>query len=165
MDTDLQKPWIALRGCWAELRCGQARSIGGEPLPQDLQQRHAQALETLVDAGGLARDVAGKVRVAFEQILAHDEGLMSMCYIAFPAEHMPRQDLMGQIAALEEMAGKSDLDPAVVAQVRDGLERNIAWLAQSVAGEQPGNGSDSEGETTSAEAACVLVELLLGNEG
>jgi hypothetical protein len=147
------------------LKCGQARSIGGEPLPQDLQQRHARALKALVASGEITTDVAERVGVAFEQILAHDEGLMSMCYIAFPVEYMPRQALIGQIAALEEMAGKSDLDPGVVAQVRDGLERNIAWLAQSVAGEQLGNGSGVEGETSSAEAARVLVELLLGNEG
>ena len=165
METDLQRPWTALRDCWAELKCGEARSIGDEPLSQDLQQRHSQALQALVANGELATDVAQKVGVAFEQILAHHEGLLSMCYIAIPVEHMPRQDLMAQIAALEEMVGGSDLDPAVVAQVRETLGRDIAWLAQFLAGEEPGVVSDIEVGTTSAEAARVLVELLLRDGG
>jgi hypothetical protein len=154
-----------LRECWAELRRSEANVIGGEPLPQDLQPRHTQALEALVAGGELAISVAGKVKVAFEQMLAHKEGLMSMCYIAFPVEYMPRLDLMGQIAALEEMAGKSDIDPAAVARVRASLERDIAWLAQFRAGETPGSVSDLEADTTSVEAARVLVELLLKGEG
>ena len=162
MNTNPQKPWTALRRCWAELNSGEARSIGDESLPQELQQRHAQALAALVASGDLATDVADRVGIAYEQILAHKEGLMGLCYIAFPSEYMPRQDLMGQIVALEEMAGNSDLDPAVVAQVREVLGRNIAWLAQFLAGEQPGVVSDIEVGTTSAEAARVLVELLLG---
>ena len=165
METDLTEPWTALRSCWAELKCGEARSIGDESLPQELRQRHSQALKALVASGELASDVAERVGVALEQILAHGEGLMSMCYIAFPAEYLPRQDLVGQIAALEEMAGNSDLDPVVVAQVREALGRNIAWLTQLVAGEEPAIVSDSEVGTTSAEAARVLVELLLSDEG
>jgi hypothetical protein len=164
MVADPRELWIALRGCWAELKCGLGRSEADGPLPQDLHQRHAEMLEALIAEGELTAEVAGKVGVAFEQILAHYEGLKGLCYIAFPAEYFPRQELMGQVAALEEMAGKSDLDPVAVAQVREALERNIAWLAQSVAGEKPGNPSDIERETTSAEAARVLVELL-GNEG
>jgi hypothetical protein len=163
MGTDPQKPWTALQSCWAELKCGQTRSIGDESLPQEFQQRHAQALKALVDAGELATDVADRVGIGFEQILAHNEGLMSLCYIAFPAEYFPRQDLLDQIAALEEMAGKSGLDPAVVARLREALGRDIAWLAQFVAGDEgPGIVSDIEVGTTSAEAARVLVELLLG---
>jgi hypothetical protein len=134
-------------------------------LPQDLDQRHIQALKALVAGGELVTDVADRVNIAFEQILAHNEGLMSLCYIAFPAEYFPRQDLMGQIATLEEMADKSDLDPAVVAQLREVLGRNIAWLAQFLAGEEPGIVSDIEVGTTSAEAARVLVELLLNDGG
>jgi hypothetical protein len=66
---------------------------------------------------------------------------------------------------LEEMAGNSDLDPVVVAQVREALGRDIAWLARFLAGEEPGIVSDMEVEATSAEAARVLVELLLSDGG
>jgi hypothetical protein len=157
--------WDTLRECWAELRHSETCVFGGEPLPQDLQPRHTQALEALVAGGELATSVAGKVKLAFEQMLAHKEGLMSMCYIAFPAEYFSRQDLMGQVAVLEEMAGKSNIDLTTVTQMREALERDIAWLAALQAGETPGNVSDLEVDTSSAEAARVLVELLLKDGG
>ena len=152
--------WGTLRGCWAELESGKVRSLSDAPLPADLPQRHADALGKLVADGELEAAVAERVEAAFGQMLAHVEGLRSMCYIAIPIESMPRQDLMGQIAALEEMAGESDIDPATVAQVRASLERNIAWLAQFQAGESTGLVNDVEVDTSSAEAARVLIELL-----
>jgi hypothetical protein len=161
METDMQKPWLALRGCWAELESGKAPSLSDAPLPADLPQRHADALGKLVAAGDLEAAVAGKVKVAFGQMLEHSEGLRGMCYIAMPIESMPRGDMMGQIAALEEMADKSDIDPATVAQVQASLERNIAWLAQFQAGESTGWVNDVEVDASSAEAARVLVEMLL----
>jgi hypothetical protein len=45
------------------------------------------------------------------------------------------------------------------------LERDIAWLAQSLGGKDPGDVSDVEVDTSSAEAARVLIELLLKGEG
>jgi hypothetical protein len=143
------------------LESGKARSFSNAPLPADLPQRHGDALKKLVTAGDLEATVAEKVEVAFGQMLEHVERLGSMCYIAMPLESMPRGDLMGQIAALEEMAGKSDIDPATVARVRASLERNIAWLAQFQAGESTGWVNDVEVDASSAEAVRVLVELLL----
>ena len=160
MAADIQKPWLALRGCWTELTHGKTPVTGDEPLFGDLQQRHAQALEALVAGDELSAAVAEKVGVTFEQMLAHKEGLMGLCYIAFPAEYFPRQDLMDQIAALEEVAGRSDIDPATVARVGEALERNIARLAQFQAGENPGSVGEVEVGASSAEAARVLVELL-----
>jgi hypothetical protein len=157
----MQQLWLALRGCWAELESGKERSLSDAPLTADLPQRHADALGKLVADGELEAAVAEKVEAAFGQMLEHIEGLRSMCYIAMPLESMPRGDMMGQIAALEEMAGRSDIDPATVAQVRASLERNIAWLAQFQAGESTGWVNDVEVDTSSAEAARVLVQLLL----
>ena len=161
METDMQKSWLALRGCWAELESGKARSLSDAPLPADLPQRHSDALGKLVSNGEMEAVVAEKVKAAFGQMLEHIDGLGSMCYIAMPIESMPRGDMMGQIAALEEMAGKSDIDPATVAQVRASLERNIAWLVQFQAGESTGLVHDVQVDTPSAEAARVLVEMLL----
>jgi hypothetical protein len=161
METNMQQLWLALRGCWAELESGKERSFSDAPLPANLPQRHADALGKLVADGGLEAAVAEKVEAAFGQMLEHIEGLGSMCYIAMPLESMPRGDMMGQIAALEEMAGRSDIDPATVAQVRASLERNIAWLAQFQAGESTGWVNDVEVDTSSAEAARVLAQLLL----
>lgn len=161
METDLQKSWLALRGCWIELKCGEARSIGDQPLPMDLEQRHAQALEALVAGGELSTGVAEQVKAAFRQTFDHIQGTMSMCYIAMMMGKTPREDFVEQIAALEEMADNSDLDPGVVARVREVLERDIAWLSQSLGGEDPGDVSGIEVGTSSAEAARVLVEMLL----
>jgi hypothetical protein len=133
-------------------------------LPDDLPQRHADALERLAADGELEVAVAEQVELAFEQMLAHIEGLRSMCYIAMPIESMPRGDMMGQIAALEEMAGGSDIDPAAVERARASLERDIAWLAQFQAGENPGGVSDVDVGTSSAEAARMLIELLVRGE-
>jgi hypothetical protein len=157
--------WDALRECWVELESGKARSLSDAPVPADLPQRHADALGKLVADGKLKAGVAEKVEAAFGQMLEHIEGLGSMCYIAMPCESMPRGDMMGQIAALEEMAGKSDIDPVTVAQVRASLERNIAWLAQFQAGENTGWVDDIEVDTSSAEAARVLIDLLLEGGG
>jgi hypothetical protein len=88
---------------------------------------------------------------------------MSLCYIAMMIGETPREDFVRQIATLEEMAGNSDLDPVVVERMREVLERDIAWLAQSVAGEESGNVGDIEVGAASVEAARVLIELLLGD--
>jgi hypothetical protein len=153
--------WDTLRGCWAELECGKEHSLGDAPLPQDLQQRHTQALEALVASGELSADVAEQVKAAFWQTFNHIQSTMSMCYIAMRFGKTPREDFVEQIAALEEMAGHGDLDPAVVVRVREVLERDIVWLAQSLGGEDPGDVSGVEVDTSSAEAARVLIELLL----
>jgi hypothetical protein len=160
METAVQKSWLALRGCWAELTRGKTPATGDEPLFGDLQQRHIQALKALVAGDELSTAVAEKVEVAFGQMLAHKEGLMGLCYFALPVEYWPRQGLMEQIVALEEMAGKGDIDPATVAQVRASSERGITWLARFQAGENPGDVTAIEVEATSAEAARVLVEML-----
>jgi hypothetical protein len=118
-------------------------------------------LGKLIADGELEAAVAEKVEAAFAQMLEHIEGLGSMCYIAMPLESMPRGDLMGQVAALEEMASRNDIAPATVARVRASLERNIAWLAQFQAGESTGLVNDVKVDTSSVEAARVLVELLM----
>jgi hypothetical protein len=165
METDVQESWLVLRECWAELKCGESHSLGDAPLPLDLQQRHTQALEALVAGGELSAGVAEQVKAAFWQTFDHIQSTMSMCYIAMRFGKTPREDFVEQVAALEEMADNSDLDPAVVARVREVLERDIAWLAQSLGGKDPGDVSDVEVDTSSAEAARVLVELLLKDGG
>lgn len=177
METDVTKPWLALRECWTELKCGEDRSLGDPPLPQDLQQRHTQALEALIASGELSFGVAERVKAAFLQTFNHIQASMSMCYMVMMPAEPPRQDFVRQVAALEEMAGSSDLDPGAVGRVREALERDITWLAQppdkrhprDIAwlvqppqdGGNPANVNDIEVDASSAEAARVLVELLL----
>lgn len=166
--------WDALRACWAQLECARPRApLGEAALPADLNQRHAEALEALVAGGELGPAVAGEIAGAFEELVDHIQRSMALCYMAFSAAQMGRQDLMGQVAALEAMAGESDLDPDTVAQVRAALERDMAWLARVKAGDAPPwlpipspsgpvEQTALEVDETTAEAARVLVRLLQG---
>jgi hypothetical protein len=182
METDVKKPWLALRECWTELECSKEHSLGNQPLPMDLEQRHKRALEALVAGGELSADVAERVKVAFSKTFSHIQGSMSMCYMVMMPAEPPRLDFVKQVAALEEMAGSNDLDPGAVGRVREALERDITWLAQPpdkgypqdiawlvqppLDGGNPGDVSDIavdaiKVDASSAEAARVLIELLL----
>ena len=72
---------------------------------------------------------------------------------------------MQQAALLEEMATEGDIDSETVAQAQAALERDITWLAQFHAGEEPGELEGIEVTPEAAEAAQILVELLLGDQG
>jgi hypothetical protein len=72
--------------------------------------------------------------------------------------------LVQQTAFLEEVAAEGDIDPETVAQAQASLERDIAWLAQFHAGEMPGELDGVEVTPEAAEAARILVELLLGGQ-
>ena len=157
--------WDALRRCWTELKSIEVDPFGKATEVSDLRQRHADVMEALVAGGELEVAVADEVRVAFEQAVAHVEGNMAFCYLALPIEYAPRQDLMEQIAVLQEVASESDIDPATIAQVRATLGRDIAWLGQFQAGESPGELGATEANSTSSEAARVLIQLLLGDKG
>ena len=87
------------------------------------------------------------------------------CYIALPAEFAPRDDLVRQTDLLEDLAAAGDIDPGTVAQAQEALERDITWLAQFHAGEMPGELEGIEVTPEAAEAARILVALLLGTQG
>lgn len=154
--------WKNLRACWLDLKDQRLQSFEDTDFSQDLRRRHAEALEALVAGGELQPAVAEEIGVAFAQAIAHVQRQMATCYIALPPEFNPREDLTKRSAALAEMAGRSDLDPAAVAQAQAALERDIAWLAQFVAGQQPGDLDKIEATPEAVEAARLLVELLLG---
>ena len=154
--------WQPLRSCWFDLDDPRLQSFEDNEFITDLRQRHADALDALVAAGELDPAVADEIAVAFEQAIAHVQRQMATCYIALPPEYMPRQDLVQQAAALEEMAARSDVDPNTVAQAQAALERDLAWLAQFQAGQTPDPLFSIEVPPESAEAARILVNLLLG---
>lgn len=152
----------ALRECWAELKNPALRSFDDNDFSRSLRARHADVLAALVAGGALDAAVAEEITAAFAQAILHIQGQMSLCYIAMPVEHLPRHDLMRQVAVLEEVAVKSEIDPATVAQARAALERDIAWLAQFNAGETPETLWQTPVGVTSAQAAKVLADLLSG---
>jgi len=152
--------WQPLRACWFDLNDPRLQSCADNEFITGLRQRHADALAALTDAAELDPAVADEIGAAFEQAIAHVQRGIATCYIALPPEYMPRQDLMRQAAALEEMAARSDVDPNTVAQAQAALARDLAWLAQFQAGQTP-EWFKVEVPPESAEAARVLVNLLL----
>ncbi len=161
-------PWGALRACWLELSHRLAQPKAGlsdptiAPFLADLRPKHAAALHALVSSGEIKAAVAEGIGAAFAEELEHAERSMSLCYIAMPSEAMPRQDMLAQVAALEQIAAQSQLDPATVAQARAALERDIDWLAHLKAGQAPAQSGNASEAT--AEAVNVLIQILLGDK-
>lgn len=150
----------ALRECWAELKNPELRSYDDATFSTALRDRHAAALQGLVQCGELEASAASEIQAAFAEAVTHIQRQMSLCYIMIPMESGPRADLMRQVAVLEEMAAKSEIDPATVAQARAALERDVAWLAEFHAGGAPGAPWQIPVGATSVQAAKVLAELL-----
>ena len=153
---------VALRECWADLKNPELRTYDDTAFAKALRERHAAALQGLVERGELEAAVADEIHAAFAQAIAHVQRQMALCYIMMPVESVPRSDLMRQVAVLEEMAAKSEIDPATVAQARAALERDIAWLAEFQAGGMAGALGQVPVGATSVSAARVLAEVLSG---
>lgn len=157
--------WIDLRECWFELDNPQLLSAEETSFSSNLRTQHTDALSELVIGGEVDELVAIEIDAAFQEAVSHIQRQQATCYIALPPVFAPREDLMKQAEILEEMAAAGDIDPETLAQAQAALERDIAWLAQFHAGEEPGELDEIEITPEAAEAARILVELLLGDQG
>jgi hypothetical protein len=157
--------WGTLRECWLDLDSPELRSYDDTDFSIGLRQRHDDALAALVESDEIDGAVAGEIGAAFEEAIAHIQRQQATCYIALPPVFAPREDLVQQASILEELAEESDIDPETVAQAQAALERDIAWLSQFHAGEEPGELDGIEVTPEAAKAAKILVELLLGDQG
>ena len=163
--TPLTPAWATLRACWLDLENPKLQSFEDTDFSRELHQRHADALSALVTSGELDAAVANEIAAAFEEAIAHVQRQQASCYIALPPEFTPRDDLMRQADLLEDLAAEGDIDPGTVAQAQEALERDIAWLAQFHAGKVPEELEEIEVTPEAAEAARILVTLLLGDQG
>ena len=157
--------WADLRQCWFDLDDPKLQSFEDNDFSRELRQRHKDALAALVGSGEIDAAVADEIAVAFEEAVAHVQRQQASCYIALPPEFAPRDDLVRQADLLEDLAAEGDIDPGTVTQAREALERDIAWLAQFHAGETPEELEGTEITPEAAEAARILVGLLLGDQG
>lgn len=157
--------WVALRNCWLDLDNPKLQSFEEADFSHELRQRHADVLAVLVDSGELDGAVADEIDIAFKDAIAHVQRQQATCYIALPPEFTPRENLMRQAELLREMAAEGDIDPETMSRVQAALERDITWLAQFHAGEMPGELEEIEITPEATEAARILVELLLGDQG
>jgi hypothetical protein len=157
--------WADLRECWVDLGHPELQFFEDTDFSRALRQRHDDALSALVESGELDAAVADEIAAAFEEAVAHVQRQQATCYIALPPEFTPRENLVQQAQVVEELAEKGDLDAETVAQAQAALERDIAWLVQFHAGELPGGMDEIEVTPEAAEAARILVELLLSDQG
>jgi hypothetical protein len=153
-----------LRACWLDLDHSELQSFEDTDFSRDLRQRHEQALTALVERGTIDDAVADEIAIAFEEAIAHIQRQQATCYIALPPVFAPREDLIKQAELLEEMASEGDIDSETMAQAQAALARDIAWLAEFHAGEEPGELDGIIVSPEAAEAARILVELLLGTQ-
>jgi hypothetical protein len=156
--------WSALRTSWLELNNPQLQVYEDTDFSRRLRQQHADALTTLTEAGQIDAAVAADIQVAFEQAIAHIQRQQATCYIALPPEYTPRQDVMTQAKALTEMAQRSEINPVTVERARAALARDMVWLAQFQAKQQPGDLEDIQATPTEIKAARLLVDLLVAAE-
>jgi hypothetical protein len=163
--TSRNEFWMALRECWLTLDHPALRTIGDTNFTHALRQRHTEALEDLVASGEMEAIVADGIEIAFQEVIIHRQMQMSTCYVALPPEFVPREDLLRQIEMLEEIELGGEVETATLAQARAAIERDMAWLSEFHAGRIPGELEEAEADSASIEAARILVELLISEEG
>lgn len=165
-------PQDRVRNCWSRLDWLAQQALdyehyeAGEKARDELVADHRVALDDIVAAGELDAAVADQMQVAFSEAAFHawrDNAPMT-CYIALPIEYGPRSDLLRQAELLESV---SDLDPAVVEEVRAAIARDIAFF-EFTAGPESGyelleqlETGEIEASAEAIEAARTLVSLIL----
>jgi hypothetical protein len=155
----------------------------GQQILESLVADHQAALDDLVAAGELDAAVADHIHVAYVEAANHVwlSNAPITCYIAAWPDYTPgsASELVWQADLLAEMAESGDIDPDTVAQAQAAIERDIALLNLSPAEAQAmyeelweASGDvynpfffdelDLEVTPEAAEAACILVDLLIG---
>ncbi len=179
-----QTPWARLRAAWTDLDRLKVQSDDWEAvekLRDELVKRHESALKELVASGEVRQPVADDMQAAFAEAAYHvwRANAPISCYEPVP---WPQYDidaasnLAQQADTLEALAGTADIDPAVLEQARGAIRRDLEFLglpsdqqhALQRANEQTWVSLaelDIEADPDAAEAADLLVEVLLGRKG
>jgi hypothetical protein len=140
----------------------------GVVFPQDDRQgdafkaRHRAALQALIEEGDLPTLVAEQLQAAFDEVVSHIWHSQATCYLAYPLEAFPREDLLARAKALGDL--ETDLDSETVAQARVAIERDMAFFQGKPRDQHLStlwqSGEIAVGQATRA-AAQFLLELLL----
>jgi hypothetical protein len=181
--------WDRLRQPWLDLdllaRDAQDSERGQATLDR-LKAEHRAALDALVSAGQIEPAVADEMQIAFEGAAWHiwRANAPMTCYVpSIGPEYWVQgaSNLARQADVLTEMASAADLDPNTVAEAQAAIEQDIAYLSlpeeeqqaiiervmaeAGTGGEYPALWElDLEVSPESAEAARLLVDLLLGRQ-
>ncbi|MDH7490673.1 MAG: hypothetical protein QHH80_14360 [Anaerolineae bacterium] len=147
---------------------------------------HLAALDSLVQSGQVSAAQADDIHVAFQAAARHvwRANAPMTCYVPAPYPQyriMGASDLAQQADILAEMAARSAIDPATVAQARASIQRDMAVLLLSdddekaliealrqTVGEGGSYPSLEELQLTvspeAVGAAALLVDILLGKK-
>ncbi len=166
--------WKRLRQSWLELSVlKDALFSDWDNIQATADQQsaaHKAALDELVAAGQLKQAVSEQLQLAYVEAVYHIQRSMATCYIGLPFEYDVRVDLLQQTHTLHELAGKLDLDPAVVAQAQASIARDVAYFEAVQAGkierkqiEQQFQDDQLQASPKAVAAANILVDLLLGD--
>jgi hypothetical protein len=108
--------------------------------PQDDRQgdafksRHRAVLDALVAEGTLSIPVTERLQVAFDEAVLHIWHSQALCYMMYPMEAYPRDDLLVRAKMLEDV--ETGLDIEVVDQARAAIERDMAFFQGKPKGKQ-----------------------------
>lgn len=136
--------WDRLRDAWAgleQLSQDAPDMEKGEKTRNKLIADHLAALDGLVTSGQLEAVTADDIHVAFQAAAQHVWRAHApiTCYKPAPYPQyrvMSASDLAEQSEILAEMAERSHIDTATVAQAQASIERDLAYLALSSDDEQ-----------------------------
>ena len=180
--------WAHLRELWYsfdKLAKDAADQERGHEALERLTSEHQAALDALVETGQLDAAVADEMQVAFAEAAWHVWRFNApiTCYVPAPYpdyEFESKHSLMKQAELLEEMAKRSSIDEATVAQARAAIERDIAYMmlteeARKAIREEAMQAGDQEDwpkleqleleiPDECRQAAEILVQLLLGKK-
>ena len=105
----------------------------GQKALEEATAKHQETLDALVQTGQLNAAVADEMQTAFAEASWHvwRSNAPITCYIPVPYpdyEFESKYSLVKQAELLEEMAGRSGIDEATVAQALAAIERDIAYM-------------------------------------
>lgn len=181
--------WSRVRDAWYGLKqlAADAKDMErGQKTRDRLVADHLAALDSLVQAGKVSPTQADDIHVAFQAAAQHvwRANAPITCYVPAPYPQyriMGASDLAQQADILAEMAARSAIDPATVAQAQASIQRDMAVLLLTEDDEQaliaalrqthgdsgPFPSLEELHLTVSPEAvaaASLLVDILLGKK-
>ncbi len=134
--TPKQGDWARVRNAWYSLDqlAQDAKDLErGQKTLDRLIAEHLAALDSLVQAGQVTAAEADDIHVAFQAAARHvwRANAPMTCYVPAPYPQyriMGASDLAQQADILADMAARSAIDPATVAQALGSIQRDMAVL-------------------------------------
>jgi hypothetical protein len=134
-----------------------------------MEAEHQAALNEMVAESEIELQVATEVQAAYQAAVTHAwaDACRVVCYEPAPLPYAANTQLVNKVRLLDRIAKSQKLDPETVAQARQALERDIAFLDLDPDDRPQGVGFgqlELEIAPEVAQAARFLVELLSADQ-